>query len=184
MKNTPGLTVGLCILALLAMGQSALLARKKGVWPYSPDVVTPGELADEKVVDSEGVLRTLRNIGAGKCRLVVLAATTCPHCVQLQTRWTVQTLREGKTWGQEWAVFWVTLDRGVGSFFDPEFPTETFVSVDGLGMLARLGLSGVPSHLVLDRNGRLVTKGLGADKPAPGQLNRNCALHAPTVNEE
>jgi hypothetical protein len=127
-----------------------------------------GDLVDIPVVsvgDDAKASLFLSDVMPGRCRFVVLASRSCRWCDEMQISWTVRDLNDRLDLPHDWGVFWVLLEEEDLAFFDPAFPTRTYTTPRESRIEHRLRIPGVPSHLVLDREGRMLELSLGGSPP-------------------
>ena len=134
--------------------QAAMLAAKPAV----------GRLVDALVVsDKEGAVQPLSDVGAGKCRYIIIGTRICPHSRTAAYRWMSTALNDpaGDLMPDGWEVIWVAADEttGRGDLFDPAFPSSTYYVRDQIAFIRSAGVSHSPLHLVMDRRGIVTTTG-------------------------
>lgn len=140
-----------------------------------------GERVDALVVsDQEGAATRLSDIGAGKCRYVVLGTRSCPHANIAADRWLATALNDPAhaDMPDDWMSFWVAADdvTGRGELFDPAFPTPTFYAKDAVALIESAGMTHSPFHLVLDRSGVIVAFGSERRLLSLGAFGADCTI--------
>ena len=127
-------------------------------FPYS----TPRPVANVRFADSKGGVRDLASF-RGKVVLLNVWATWCGPCRQEMP--TLDRL-QAKLGGKDFEVVALSIDRGgqaaVSSFFDETNVRKLAIYVDAsTEAQARLGIIGVPTSLLLDRQGREIGRVTG-----------------------
>ena len=123
-----------------------------------------GRSVDALVVSDEGgTVQRLSDVGAGKCRYIVIGTRTCPYARTAAYRWLSTALNDpdGDRMPDGWQAFWVVADETTGrrDLFDPAFPSPTFYVRDQVAFIRAAGVSHSPLHLVMDRRGIVVDAG-------------------------
>ncbi len=123
-----------------------------------------GRPVDALVVsDENGTVQSLSDVGAGKCRYIVIGTRTCPYARTAAYRWMSTALNDpaGDSMPDGWQAFWVAAEEVTGrdDLFDPAFPSPTFYVRDKVDFIGSAGLSHSPLHLVMDRRGVVVDAG-------------------------
>ena len=123
-----------------------------------------GRFVDALVVsDEEGTVQRLSDVGAGKCRYIIIGTRTCPYARMAAYRWMSTALNDpaGATMPDGWQAFWVAAEEVTarGDLFDPDFPSPTFYVRDKIAFIRSAGLTQSPLHLVMDRRGVVINAG-------------------------
>ena len=123
---------------------------------------TPRPVANVRFADAKGGMRDLASF-RGKVVLLNVWATWCGPCRQEMP--TLDRL-QAKLGGKDFEVIALSIDRGgqaaVGSFFDETNVQKLAIYVDAsTEAQARLGIIGVPTSLLLDRQGREIGRVTG-----------------------
>ena len=123
-----------------------------------------GQSVDALVVSDEGgVVQSLSDVGAGKCRYIIIATRICPYARAAAYRWMTTALNDpaADSMPDGWQAFWVAAEEvtGRGDLFDPAFPSPTFYVRDKIAFIRSTGLSHSPLHLVMNRRGVVIDTG-------------------------
>ncbi|MDE2004229.1 MAG: TlpA family protein disulfide reductase [Betaproteobacteria bacterium] len=123
---------------------------------------TPRPVANVRFADGKGRVRDLASF-RGKVVLLNVWATWCGPCRQEMP--TLDRL-QAKLGGKDFEVVALSIDRGgqaaVGSFFDETNVQKLAIYVDAsTEAQGRLGIIGVPTSLLLDRQGREIGRVTG-----------------------
>lgn len=80
--------------------------------------------------------------------------------------------------GASWRIAWIADDEGYGSSGSmPEgFPAETYEAVNDGQLLSEMGVKAWPVFVSLDRDGRVVSKGVGAGLPSELRFGDDCSI--------
>ncbi len=128
--------------------------------------------------ESHGI--PVSDVDDGLCRYIVVASSTCSFSRELQLRWTVTALNDPnpRMMPDGWATFWIAVDgpEGAAGFFDDDFPVRHFASDDPFEIVTEAGIKGYPFHLVLDREGRLLSGGLGGELLPRSSFQEDCSI--------
>jgi len=132
-------------------------------------------------VSVDGVETTLAELNPGVCQYVVVYWDRCEHCQRLARHWTQDIVTSmGPIHPADWAIVWVSRF----SFSDeasitlPPHPIELALATDDSDQLSlELGIEAYPSHLVLDRAGRILERGQGGPLPRhPDRFSSSCVI--------
>lgn len=145
-----------------------------------------GRSVDALVVSDEGgVVQRLSDVGAGKCRYIIIGTRTCPFARTAAYRWMSNALNDpaGDSMPEGWKALWVVAEQstGRGDLFDPAFPSPTFYARDAIAFIRSVGMSQSPVHLVMDRRGVVIEAG-GERRLLPGSAFRDdCTIAADPI---
>jgi|SRR5690606_30725790 len=122
----------------------------------------------------------LSRVAAGECRLVIVYESTCPASRTAARRW-VQDMRataDTAALPTGWTALWVSLDpiADTNAILPNPFPLLTATAVSRLTVLSSLGVRSSPSHVVLDRDGRIVLVGQGAPLHTVNRYLPDCSI--------
>ena len=140
-----------------------------------------GDKLDFNVSGGQPAPVALSNVTKGYCTLVVVYSPTCGASAALAQQWRQDLSLSSKPLPENWRAVWVSsLDSLRSSSFDvPGKPVLSRYSSGNIAMV--LGVKSYPFHFVLDRSGRLVSKGRGAPLEPIDSYNVDCRIaHKPT----
>lgn len=174
-------------LSVLLLVQLAAQARMSGdgqeplpaVGPYVDAQV--GASVDVPVARPNGGTSTpLSEVALGTCSYVVIYSPTCPASVNAAKR----LRRRALDWGldslvpNDWVVVWVSVEDGSASkgILPDDFPFQRYHRSGTARLEPAIHLRAYPAHLVLDRDGRVVTSGVGVSLPEKKRLSSSCRI--------
>lgn len=169
----------------VALVQGALLRDSRTVRATSQPAVSPpiGAVPD-LVVHRAGASKRqkLSEFGAGSCRLIVVYSPTCGASLNAARRWH-QDLSSGAAEGAVpagWSNAWLSVEDSVASagFLPEGFSQPQLYSSSPGAALGRLGIGAVPAYLILDREGVVLSGGLGAPLHQTGSYATDCTIQA------
>lgn len=124
---------------------------------------------------------SLSSVGAGSCRYVIVYSLNCGASRAMARRWKDQLAAEGPSAQLSppgWRVIWARIEP-------PPTPDDsdlvnlpvTLVSSAALGSLEQeFHIRAFPVHILLDRDGRIVSAGGGAEAPPYESFRKDCRL--------
>jgi len=130
----------------------------------------------------------LASAGGPTCRYIVVISASCGASADLVRTWSRGTER-GPSLPADWRVLWLSAsdEESMAGVMPKEFPFPVYYPSGSADVLGKLGVDAVPTHLVLDKTGRIVEGGVGADAPDPARLRPDCSIAPETrrvVNRE
>lgn len=132
--------------------------------------------------DPGGMPARVNDLGGGAvCTFAVVYSRTCSASLNAARSWTSAAARGALDEpGPAWRVVWIADDEGEGSAGAlPEgFPVPTFEAVSDGQLLSDLGVGAWPVFVSLDREGRVVSKGVGAPLPSELVFGGDCSVVA------
>lgn len=107
-----------------------------------------------------GEAAEISSIEQGYCRYVVVYSTTCAAARGTAAQWQRFARTEPVRLPDDWKILWVSLDplSDADVLADTDFPWATYE----FETPGRTGLTTTPSHLLLDREGRVLEVAPGA----------------------
>lgn len=122
----------------------------------------------------------ISNLEPGTCRYVVVYSNSCGASATLARQWFQDASMEegGSVAPAGWRLLWISADTvpPPPSFFPAGFPFPRFYQTEDVDFLDSVGARAVPLHLILDREGRIVSGDIGAALPRADAFGRNCSI--------
>ena len=157
------LSAGLVLLAagqaLVQVWQSAMRGVAE-VGPPSPFGITPSATLRTW---PDGRLTELTDVAPGKCRYVVIYASSCSFARAAASDWRRIAKHDEDLLPDDWDVFWVSLEQLTDAdiLTHPDFPWSVYTVENPTEARGTIGMNGLPSHILLDREGKVVEAGSG-----------------------
>jgi hypothetical protein len=162
-----GMTLALFGVSLLTEDSQGYDGLQVGARPKSQLILDPSDQP-----------QALADFGAGKCRYVVFYWSECSHCGTLAFQWRQDIAIEGPDiLPRDWTVVWVSrLANPVTEFPLPSEPVFTGRPVSDDAFSKEFGITAFPYYAVVDRNGRLLERGVGGRLPEKHRFNTDCSV--------
>ena len=155
------------------------------LWPdwRRADHIPLGTTVRERVYGSDLAGPTaLSDVAAGTCRHVIIYSPTCGACTALAHQWQQDLYQDSEPFPDDWRLIWVSnVDSAASAGFATPGPALHVYAAPGVDWPSKLGISGYPSHIVLDRAGHIVSGGLGGFLLAKQSYRDDCRLDSPSI---
>ena len=132
---------------------------------------------------SSGAVSSLTDEGAGKCRMVVIYDPNCSGCRSASLLWRRDLATEDSrdaVAGRSWHVLWLSIlpevlpaDLRPSSDIVPHWTVE-----DSRTLMRSVRLKSVPTTIVLDRNGSIVSASAGGVLGSLAAFTDRCTIAA------
>ena len=137
-----------------------------------------GQTLQSEVVDpTSRVVKHLSDVDAGVCRYVVIVSPTCGASIDLSHQWRHGLAHEGSR-PKGWALLWVSAGDSTASFeaLGPKFPVKLWFSATAHAVAEETKLRAYPVHVILDKQGRVVSSDIGAPLLPPQAYRTDCSI--------
>jgi hypothetical protein len=144
-----------------------------------PAKIKPGVRVEQKVTGG-GLERAagLSDVKPGKCRFLVIYSPTCGACLALAHQWKQDLRGDESPFPAGWEVAWVSSQDSAFSarLQPPGAPVANLFASAGVSWVESVGITGYPSHVILDRDGRIVSGGLGGFLSPKESYKSDCTV--------
>jgi len=148
----------------------------------APPSLAIGDTVRGAIVQRDGHVRPLLDVYPHTCRYVVFYAPTCPASTALAHQWHQTFVLDPHILPENWRAIWVSTESAAPSATHPfvlPARTESAYSVNSGYWSRAVGVTGVPFHVVLDRDGRLISTGTGGHLLPRDAYTSDCSLDTP-----
>lgn len=166
--------------AIAALGVAAIVQLSASFWAGDDQVPEPpmGDYITSQVVPTGGGTAVpLYSLALGRCVYLIFADPGCPYSRAQAAHWEVTMNHDSAAIAPgSWRIVWVAT-AGSGStnqLWGPRFPAAQYTAHPSV--LRSAGLKGVPSHVVLDRSGRLTAASNSAALPPYRNFKDDCTI--------
>ncbi len=169
------------LLVLIVIQLSVLLGRRTPMVPALPEIDVPVGDTPRMVVHRAGISarEQLTQVGAGSCRLIIVYSPTCGASASAALRWHQDLSADSSdAVPKGWSSAWLSVEDSVASagFFPAGFTQPRQYASRSRAVLEGLGIRAVPAYLILDREGTIVSGGLGAPLYRPEAYAADCTI--------
>lgn len=128
----------------------------------------------------DNVQTQLTDIEPGSCRYIVVYASSCGFARGAASDFRRIALRQGAELPSDWRIVWISLNELSASDVpaQPDFPWPVYTAEDPITARNSVGARGLPSHLILDRSGRVLAAAPGVTLWKPDVYRDDCTVES------